>query len=92
MKLESLIIFCDEPFIYDIRFCLRPIKVWHGDFSLAMISNNAGIYDKRYRIQNMFDKSKSTFWHSDTNRSKKVKTITVDFFVSLNHDILLYGK
>ena len=56
--------------------------VWHGEKSMAMVRNNAGRYNERYGIQNMFDKSPSTFWFSDSIYSSKIKTITIDFFVS----------
>ena len=56
--------------------------VWHGEKSMAMIRNNAGRYNERYDLKNMFDKSPSTFWFSDSIYSSKIKTITIDFFVS----------
>ena len=56
--------------------------VWHGEKSMAMIRNNAGRYNERYGIANMFDQSPSTFWFSDSIYSSKIKTITIDFFVS----------
>ena len=56
--------------------------VWHGEKSLAMIRNNAGRYNERYGIENMFDKNPSTFWYSDSIYSSKIKILTIDFFVS----------
>lgn len=56
--------------------------VWHGETSLAMIRNNAGRYNERYGIENMFDKNPSTFWYSDSIYSSKIKILTIDFFVS----------
>ena len=49
---------------------------------MAMIRNNAGRYNERYDIKNIFDENPSTFWYSDSIYSSKIKTITVDFFVS----------
>ena len=58
------------------------MNVWHGDKSMAMIRTNAGRYNERYDIKNMFDKSSSTFWYSDSLYSSNIKIVTIDFFVS----------
>ena len=49
-----------------------------------MIRNNAGRYNERYGIKNMFDDNLSTFWHSNPIYSSKIKAITIDFIVSNN--------
>ena len=59
------------------------MNVWHGDKSMAMIRNNAGRYNNRYDIENMFDDDEDTFWFSDNENGSENKTITIDFFVSI---------
>ena len=50
---------------------------------MAMIRTNAGRYNERYHVRYMFDRNLNTYWYSDSLYSYKIKTITIDFFVSI---------
>ena len=74
--------------------CSSGERIWYGDSEIAMVSNDAGIWDpvnpnRNYELSNMFDSDATTSWHSANETQNRTKTITVDFQVR-NHEAISY--
>ena len=58
-----------------------PLSVWHGETGIAAATSKNGIWSDKWKVENMFDESASTGWHSERRYEKVTKTIRVDFHV-----------
>ena len=59
----------------------RPF-VWHGERDIATVVNQAGEWSSDYVVDNMFDDSAITLWHSNGAMQSKPKVIGFEFKVS----------
>ena len=81
----------DKPVNWRYKFvCLYniPSQVWHGESDIATITSNAGQYNEKYGVENMFDDDYSddtqvlwagTYWFSDSNHKFFPKPIVIEF-------------
>ena len=58
-----------------------PLSVWHGETGIATATSKNGIWSEKWKVENMFDESASTGWHSERRFEKVAKTMRVDFHV-----------
>ena len=55
--------------------------IWHGERDIATVVNQAGVWDSNYAVDNMFDDSATTLWHSSRAMQSKPKVIGFEFKV-----------
>lgn len=58
--------------------------IWHGERKIATVVNKAGEWNANYVIDNMFDDSPATLWHSNGWWRSKTKIIGFEFKVRLS--------
>ena len=63
--------------------------IWHGERDIATVVNQAGVWDSNYAVDNMFDDSATTLWHSSRAMQSKPKVIAFEFKVK---EVLLVEK
>lgn len=58
-----------------------PQLIWHGENDIATVVNQAGEWSDQYVVDNMFDDSYTTLWHSHNAFGTKLKIIGFEFKV-----------
>ena len=59
----------------------REPLIWHGERDIARVINQAGEWNSNYSVDNMFDDSATTLWHSSRAMQSKPKVIGFEFKV-----------
>ena len=55
--------------------------IWHGERDIATVVNKAGEWSSDYVVDNMFDDSTTTLWHSNGAMRSEQKVIGFEFKV-----------
>ena len=59
----------------------REPLIWHGERDIARVINQAGEWNSNYSVDNMFDDSATTLWHSNGAMRTMPKVIGFEFKV-----------